>query len=194
MSSNHSSNHYQLVLRKGKQKLSLPISANDTCHAQAQAEDICRALEGDQFELNYWECKDTPLSILFKKLAANDFTHPDCFLWNGSFCNNVPCVYVFRKRLYVRNVILKYLDIPKDDAIARPSCSCKACINPYHTDYSSKSKKNQKLSAGDDQLLLAFLGQGISVTQIAKALKVHRSTIYRKLKDERFCSRSQSHC
>jgi transcriptional regulator of acetoin/glycerol metabolism len=99
---------------------------------------------------------------------------------------------VFGKRLYIRNVILKYLDIPKDDAIAKPSCSCKACINPYHTAYTSKSKKNQKLGAGDDQLLLAFLGQGISVTQIAKALKVHRSTIYRKLKDERFCSRSPS--
>lgn len=184
---------YQLLLRKTKQRLPIPITANDTAHAQAQAEDICRALDGVQFELTYGDCEETPLSELFKKLAANDFTHGQCWLWKGSFCNNVPCAYVFNKRLYIRNVILKYLDIPKDDAIAKPSCSCKACINPYHTAYSSKAKKNQKLGAGDDQLLLAFLGQGISVSQIAKALKVHRSTIYRKLKDERFCSGSSRH-
>lgn len=183
---------YRLLLRKTKQELAIPIRANDTAHAQAQAEDICRALEGARFELSYGESDVTPLAELFTKLAGNDFTHGQCWLWGGSFCNNVPCVYVFGKRLYIRNVILKYLDIPKDDAIAKPSCSCKACINPYHTAYTSKSKKNQKLGAGDDQLLLAFLGQGISVTQIAKALKVHRSTIYRKLKDERFCSRSPS--
>lgn len=183
---------YRLLLRKTKQELAIPIRANDTAHAQAQAEDICRALEGARFELSYGESDVTPLAELFTKLAANDFTHSQCWLWGGSFCNNVPCVYVFGKRLYIRNVILKYLDIPKDDAIAKPSCSCKACINPYHTAYTSKSKKNQKLGAGDDQLLLAFLGQGISVSQIAKALKVHRSTIYRKLKDERFCSRSPS--
>ena len=52
------------------------------------------------------------------------------------------------------------------------------------------SEKNSKLGGGDLQMLLAFRSQGVSVQQIAKALNVHRSTIYRILKDERISSRN----
>jgi IS30 family transposase len=42
--------------------------------------------------------------------------------------------------------------------------------------------KNSRLTTGDIKLLEAYSQQGVSVNQIAKALNVHRSTIFRKLK------------
>jgi predicted transcriptional regulator len=90
------------------------------------------------------------------------------------------------KRYYVRTAILKYLDIPRDGAVPKPRCGNPLCVNPYHFEY--HGEKNAKLSSGDIQMLLAFHGQGASARQIAKALNVNRSTIYRKLKDERLHS------
>lgn len=180
---NNSKSHYALQLSSNNKTFTLPVSANSTGHAQAQAADICRATSADMFELIYGDHDQTPLSILFAKLALNDFTSTDCFAWSGKFTYSAPCVYMFGKRHYVKNLILKYLDIPKDDVIVKTTCGCKSCINPYHFSYNHKSKRNQKLSIGDEQLLLAFQSQGVTVSQIAKALKVHRSTIYRKLNE-----------
>lgn len=73
----------------------------------------------------------------------------------------------------------------------KPRCGNPLCINPYHFEY--HSEKNAKLSSGDIQMLLAFHSQGASARQIAKALNVNRSTIYRKLKDERLHSGTAHH-
>lgn len=174
---------YKLHLKKTENKLLVNIEAQNNNHAVAQAEDICRALDAGSYNLHYGVCKETVLSVLFKKLAFNLFSHKVCEPWVGKFSNNVPCIYILKQRYYVRNVILKYLDIPREGVIARPSCNCKSCVNPYHFSY--QAEKNSKLSCGDTSMLLAFMGQGSGVSQAAKALKVHRSTIYRKLKHER---------
>lgn len=177
---------YTLGINRNKITLELNLQANNNNHAVAQAEDICRSLDVDSFNLQYGECTKTCVSNLFKKLAFNLFSQNICNPWTEKFSNSVPCLYAFRQRYYVRNIILKYLDIPKEGAIARPRCSCKSCINPYHFSYTPE--KNTKLSDGDSNMLLAFLSQGSGVSQAATALKVHRSTIYRKLKHERLSS------
>ena len=189
MSSNNEKK-YQLKILKKNKTIDLYIEANNNNHAVAQAEDICRALDASSFNLHYKICKETPLSILFKKLALNLFDYKTCEPWGENFSNNVPCLYVFKQRYYVRNLILKYLDIPREGAIARPSCNCKSCINPYHFSY--RTGKNSKLTGGDTNMLLAFISQGSGVSQAAKALKVHRSTIYRKLKHEHFSVGSEN--
>ena len=96
-------------------------------------------------------------------------------------------MYTLGKRFYVRPLILGYLDITKD-AVVKNVCKNPLCVNPYHNQY--LHEKNSKLGGGDLQMLLAFRSQGASIPQIAKALNVHRSTIYRILKDERLSSRT----
>lgn len=175
-----------LVLNKNKTELRVALNAKDNNHAQAQASDIARIFEPDKFYLTYEEAPDSVLSKLFSKLAFNDFLHGECKLWEGSFCNSAPCVYAFNKRFYVRDVILKYLDIPRESYTPKASCKNPNCINPYHFSY--VAGKNTKVSGGDLKLLLAYRRQGACVQQLAEVFKVHRSTIYRKLKDERLHS------
>jgi transcriptional regulator of acetoin/glycerol metabolism len=43
------------------------------------------------------------------------------------------------------------------------------------------------------KMLVAYRGQGARVTQIAEAFDVHRSTIYRKLKNEPVLNGTQGH-
>lgn len=179
-----------LSVTHNNKKLDLALTSLDSNHAQAQASDICRALDGDCFSLNYKHTSPSYTSKLFKKLAFNDFTQKECFLWEGSFTNKTPCIYVFGKRKYIKNLILKYLDIPKDNLTTKSTCSCNQCINPYHFTY--VSGKNAKLSCGDNKLLLAYRSQGAPVRQIAEVLKVHRSTIYRQLTNERFFTGASS--
>ena len=180
-----SSEEYSLLLSKAQTEVKISIKAFDAAHAQAQALDIARSLEADRFELGYGKAKQNRLSELFEKLAFNDFDHKQCFDWEGSVVNKVPAVYTLGKRFYVRPLILGYLDITKD-AVVKNVCKNPLCVNPYHNQY--LHEKNSKLGGGDLQMLLAFRSQGASVPQIAKALNVHRSTIYRILKDERFSS------
>lgn len=171
---------YKLTLTQNDKKVVLTVQANDSNHAQAQASDICRSLQGSGFELTYGVSTNNPLSELFKNLAFNTYTYSNCAIWEGKYTNGSPCVYVFGKRLYVKNIILKYLDIP-NDSIVRPTCKNKTCINPYHFAY--LESRNSKLTDGDLKLMKAYKNQGASINQIAKVLNVHRATIYRKLKE-----------
>lgn len=174
---------YKLTIFKNKKTTSLPINANDSNHAQAQSVDICRSLGGTRFELTYGKSDKNILSELFNNLAFNNYTHRACSLWEGKFSNNAPCMYVFGTRLYIKNVILNYLNIPTT-SVVKPVCKCKECVNPYHfvyTDY-----KNSKLTTGDLKLLKAYKEQGASVEQLSKVLNVHRSTIFRKLQKIKF--------
>lgn len=184
--------NHLLILSKNKVELRVALSANDNNHAQAQASDIARVFEPDKFYLVYEETTESTLSTLFCKLAFNDFKHSKCTLWDGSLCNNAPCLYAFNKRFYIRDIILKYLDIPRESYTPKASCKNPACINPYHFSY--VPGKNTKISGGDLELLLAYRRQGACVQQLAEVFKVHRSTIYRKLKDERFHPGSSSDC
>jgi hypothetical protein len=177
------------VERKGK-RLRVAISANESNHAQAQASDITRALQADTFSLSYESVKETNLSILFKRLASNNFTHSACDIWEGSLCNGSPVMYALNRKYYIRPLILDYLEINKDGCV-KPSCGTPACINPYHNSY--KKMKASKLGDADTNLVLAFSSQGVPVREIAKALKVHRSTIYRALNREHFHSGTSHH-
>ncbi len=183
--------NHNIIFQAKSSKLALSICASDTGHAQAQALDISRALDCDKYNIIYDKVNSTPISILFKKLALNEFNQSTCELWDGAISNNSPCFYAFKQRYYVRTAILKYLDIPRDGVVPKPRCKNPHCINPYHFEYCAE--KNTKLSGGDVKMLLAFQSQGASVNQIAKALNVHRSTIYRKLKDERLHSGTARH-
>jgi len=181
---------YILTIAKDVTEKKITIYANDNNHAVAQAEDISRALDAEKFQVSYGDESKTLLSSLFKKLAFNNFRYDQCDEWTGSHTNETPCLYIFKKRLYVRNIILKYLDIPKDDCVTKLTCKNIKCINPYH--YCYVSQKNSKISGADRGLAVAYLSQGASVLQVASALNVHRSTIYRNLKHECFHSRSSS--
>jgi hypothetical protein len=182
---------YSIELSKNKYKLKLRIDANDSGHAQAQAVDICRALQAQSYQLDYAETEPTELSTLFKRLSTNEFTHKECCLWKGKHDKDgYPCIYAFRERYYIRHVILRYLDIPKEDSYLRLTCDDKDCINPFHFSYAER--RNEKFTSGDTKLMLAYASQGVSVIQIAKAFNVHRSTIYRKLERERIHPRSSS--
>jgi len=180
-----------IVFELTNKTLALPLTACDTAHAQAQALDIGRALDCDRYQITYTETSETTLAKLFKDLAFNNFTQQECCEWEGSYTNKVPCFYALGKRYYVRAVILKYLDIPRDGVVPKPRCGNAHCVNPYHFEY--REEKNTKLSSGDMKMLLAFQSQGASVRQIAKALKVHRSTIYRKLNNEHLSARTSPH-
>ena len=177
-------NRYTLILSKNKTQFNIDVCALDTNHAQAQAYDILRAFDADKFDLIYEVVEKTALSRLLQDLAHNSFEHDECYLWADKYTNGSPCIYAFRKRFYVKDIILKYLNIPKDTLTAKLKCKNKNCINPYHFEY--HKNQNSKLTCGDTKLLLAYRSQGAGVDQIAKALNVHRSTVYRKLKDERF--------
>ncbi|OUW91412.1 MAG: hypothetical protein CBD94_01475 [Gammaproteobacteria bacterium TMED234] len=182
--------YYKLKLVKNNKEIELGVSALDAAHAQGQALDISRSLSAEKFELGYGKAKQTRLSKLYERLAFNDFDHRDCFEWTGSVTNKVPSTYVFGKRYYVRPLILGYLDIERD-GVVKNQCKNHMCINPYHNQY--LKSRNSKLGSGDLQMLLAFRGQGVSASQIAKALNVHRSTIYRNLKHERISDGSQDY-
>lgn len=167
---------YSLFIEKNSKKIRLSITANDGLHANAQAVDIARALNSDVFTLKNEETESCDLSELFKKLAYSEFTHEKCHAWTTTFCNNTPVIYTLGTKFYVRPLILNYLDIP-NDSFVRPSCKNKNCINPFHNTY--KNERAAKLTSADKQLALAFASQGVPVKEIAKAFKVHRSTIYR---------------
>lgn len=173
------SNRYTLILSKNNTQFNIDVCALDTNHAQAQASDILRAFDADKFDLIYEVVERTALSKLFKDLAYNTFEHDSCYVWTDKFTNGCPCIYAFRKRFYIKDIILKYLNIPKDTFTAKLKCKNKNCINPYHFEY--HENQNSKLTCGDTKLLLAYRSQGVRVDQIAKALNVHRSTVYRKL-------------
>lgn len=177
------STDYCLVIQKDKKTLELAISANDSNHAQAQAADIARALQVSTFSLSYKSIQESNLALLFKRLAHSDFSHIDCHKWEGKLCNGSPVVYALGKKYYVRPMILDYLEINKDDCV-KPACGDSLCVNPYHNSY--KKMKASKLGDADVNLVLAFSSQGVPVREIAKALKVHRSTIYRTLNREHF--------
>ena len=180
---------YTLQIVKNKYQLLLAINSIDAAHAQAQACDIARALKADKFHLTYEKTEDTGISNMFKRLAFSEFSYKECALWEGKLTAKAPVFYTLGERYYVRTVILDYLDVHRDNYV-RPSCGCHLCINPLHNSF--KSTKASKITGAETKLALAFASQGTSVTEIAKALKVHRSTIYRILKHERFYPRSES--
>lgn len=177
------STDYCLVVERNKKQLKVAITANDSNHAQAQAADIARALQADTFSLSYTNTSESALAALFRRLASSDFEHGLCEEWKNSFCNGSPVVYALGCKYYVRPLILDYLEINKDGCV-KPSCGNSRCINPYHNSY--KKMKASKLGDADTNLVLAFSSQGVPVREIAKALKVHRSTIYRTLNREHF--------
>jgi len=180
-----------LTVFKNNKKFELALTSFDSGHAQAQASDICRALEADSFSLSYKQIDEDCVANLFKKLAFNDFSSKTCAEWTGKYTNDVPCVYLLGKRIYVKNLILKYLDIPKDDTVTKSTCKSKTCINPYHFMY--VGGRNAKLSCGDLKLLLAYRGQGTPISRVAQAFNVHRSTLYRRLKNERLSTGSEGY-
>lgn len=175
---------YCLTLFKNNRSLELALSSFDSLHAQAQAADITRALQAHSFSLSYKKVKESCVSELFKKLALNDFSTKECTLWEGKYTNNVPCAYVLGERVYVKNIILSYLDIPKEDYVTKSTCNEKTCINPYH--FTHVHGTNTKLTCGDLKLAVAYRSQGTSVRKVAEALNVHPSTLYRRLKNECF--------
>jgi len=176
---------YSLELARDTKKTIVEIKANDAAHAQAQALDISRALKTDKFILRYEKQKSTKLSELFKKLAYSEFSHKECFEWSSSYTNGCPAIYLFGKRFYIRPLILDYMDMNRDNFV-KMTCKNKRCVNPYHFSYAPA--KASKLTGGDKKLMLAFASQGVSVQQIAEALKVHRTTVYRNLNNERLHS------
>jgi DUF1365 family protein len=175
------STDYCLIVEREKKKLEVAVTAHDSNHAQAQAADITRALQADTFSLSYKSVKEDRLGTLFRRLASSDFEHANCERWIGSFCNGSPVIYALGRKYYVRPLILDYLEINKDGCV-KPSCGDRFCINPYHNSY--KKMKASKLGDADTNLVLAFSSRGVPVKEIAKALKVHRSTIYRTLNRE----------
>jgi len=185
-----STEDYKLRIFRRRKKLDIAITALDAAHAQGQAMDIARSLDAERFSLVYGKTSETILSNLFRKLAYNDFNHKDCEIWEHSLTNGCPSIYALSRRYYVRPLVLGYLDISKD-SVVKTTCGKAKCVNPYHNQY--LSSKNSKLGSGDKQMLLAFRSQGVSIPQIAKALNVHRSTIYRALKNERLLIRGKDH-
>ena len=177
-----STEDYKLRIFRRLKKLDIAITALDAAHAQGQAMDISRSLDAERFSLAYGKTEKTILSELYRKLAYNEFNHKDCEIWDHSLTNGCPSLYALSRRYYVRPLVLGYLDISKE-GVVKTTCGNSKCVNPYHNQY--LSSKNSKLGSGDKQMLLAFRSQGVSIPQIAKALNVHRSTIYRILKNER---------
>jgi len=178
---------YCLVLERNLKTIELAVTANDSAHAQAQAADIARALQAETFSLSYKVVQENALAKLFRRLSISDFDHACCEAWQGSFCNGSPVIYALGARYYVRPLILDYLEINKDGCV-KPSCGNSYCINPYHNSY--KKTKSSKLGVADTNLVLAFSSQGVPVREIAKALNVHRSTIYRTLHREHLHARA----
>ncbi len=173
--------YYNAQYNDSKTKLIINIKALDSNHAQAQAVDIARAFDCKQFHLEYGLSFQANkfLSELFESLAFSSFNAKHCSEWDGGMTNKNPCIYIFKKRFYVRPLFVKYLDIDRSDVIVKMSCDNHRCVNPYHFNY--RKEKNSKLGPGDLQLLFGYLSSGVGVADIAKSLKVHRGTIYRKL-------------
>jgi Helix-turn-helix domain of resolvase len=176
--------HYNAQYAFDAAKLTVNLEANDSNHAQAQALDIARAFDCQQFHLQYGLSSQAHqvLSEFFHKLATSDFNPKSCASWEGSYSNKNPCLYIFKSRFYVRPLFLKYLDVDRSDVVIKMSCGNPRCVNPYHFQY--RKEKNSKLGGADDQLILGFLRSGVSVSAVAKTLGVHRSTIYRKLAND----------
>jgi len=187
MSNSKREEKYELSLISEKKIVKLEITAIDAAHAQAQASDISRCLYVSSFKLNYGKAKskNTHIQELFKKLSTSDFNHNKCFEWSSSYTNGCPAIYLFGKRFYIRPLILDYMDMNRDNFV-KMTCKNKRCVNPYHFSYAPE--KASKLTGGDKKLMLAFASQGVSVQQIAEALKVHRTTVYRNLNNERLHS------
>jgi hypothetical protein len=183
-----------LVKKKQTRELQLILKAKTTSHAQAQAKDIRRAFDWGLAQLEYIDGKVPEElvdanSLLFSKLAANEFTHKECWEWTGKYsADGAPCTYCFNERIFIRPLILRYLDIPKDDTHVGLRCDNKRCVNPYHFEY--KRHAHAKLSQADIKLMLAYLRQGASMRQVAKAFNVSNSTIYRNLKREHLSTRA----
>lgn len=173
---------YCLQIEKNDKHLEIALTANDAGHAQAQAKDILRALKASKFELTYKKTPQTCLSDLFRRLAYSEYEHKKCCLWENKLSNDTPVVYALGQKYYVRPLILDYLEITKDEYVT-PVCGEKLCVNPFHNSY--KKSKASKLTSADLSLALAFASQGVPIREIARALKVHRSTIYRALNHER---------
>lgn len=183
--------NYSLTAFLNKEsRFSLHLEANDNNHAQAQCSDIVRALNIKKYTIEYGGGKQTCLSKLFKKLSLSDFSYDDCYMWDGPLSNGYACFYLDKKRIYIRKLIVSYFNLDENIEI-KTTCNNKSCVNPYHFEY--VKDKNTKLSCGDLRLLLAYRSQGTGVNQIAEALNVHRSTIYRKLKNERLSSGAANH-
>lgn len=179
------STKYCLVLEKNLTEVILDLTANDGGHAQAQAADIARALKADAFTLTYEETAPCRLSELFRRLAYSDFSRTACYVWDGSYTNSTPALYTLRTRYYVRPVIVDYLGMGRDGYV-KMTCGRKNCVNPFHNSY--KSMKASKTTGADRNLALAFASRGVPVKEIAKALKVHKATVYRILQHERIHS------
>lgn len=182
---------YILEIFKGKDKKAVAIKAYDNNHAQAQALDISRALCVDRFSLSYQDKnkKEDTFCELLKRLAFSDFKHKECFNWSSSYTNESPVIYLFKKRFYIRPLILDYMDMNRDNFV-KMVCKNKKCVNPYHFSYAKT--RASRLTCGDKKMMLAFASQGVSAQQIAEALNVHRSTIYRTLNNEHLHSGSES--
>ena len=86
---------------------------------------------------------------------------------------------------------MKYLDIPGERTVVKTKCNHKLCVNPYHFEY--VSEPNSHLSCSDKKMLVLWAGQGVPINQIAKALNVSKSTIYRNLNHERVLVGTSSH-
>ena len=141
--------------------------------------------------MNYKTCETNRISEFFRALAVSEFTHSECCIWDGSITNNTPCFYALGKRHYIRDIIVKYLDIPGARTTVKTKCNHKLCVNPYHFEY--LSEPNSRLSCSDKKMLLLWRGQGVPVNQIATALNVSRSTIYRNLNNECVPTGTSSH-
>jgi hypothetical protein len=186
-----------LTKKKQTRDLQLILKAKTTGHAQAQAKDITRAFGLSVAHVEYIDGRVPEElidanSLLFSKLAANEFTHKECWEWTGKFSSDeAPCTYCFGERVFIRPLILKYLDIPKDDTHVGLNCSNKRCVNPYHFEY--KRHAHAKFSQADIKLVLAYLRQGASMRQVAKAFNVSNSTVYRNLKREHLSTRAKDY-
>ena len=182
---------HTLCLEQGTRRFFLALHALDTGHAQAQAKDIARALGATGIHLSYETRETNRISEFFRALSVSDFTQSECCVWDGSTTNNTPCFYALGKRHYVRDITMKYLDIPGTRTTVKTRCNHKLCVNPYHFEY--VSEPNSRLSCSDKNMLLVWRSQGVPVYQMAQALNVSRSTIYRNLNHERVPLGTTSH-
>jgi hypothetical protein len=90
-------NQYSIELERNNKKLTLAVQSNDTAHVQAQAVDICRAVDATQYLISYEHIDESPLAKLFRDLAFNNFDYKECFEWEGSFCNKTAVLLRIRK-------------------------------------------------------------------------------------------------
>ena len=59
-------NQYSIELERNNKKLTLAVQSNDTAHVQAQAVDICRAVDAIQYSISYEQIDESPLAKLFR--------------------------------------------------------------------------------------------------------------------------------